>query len=83
MALYGVHPVGDSFPAFCKAFDRCEKEWGDNPAYRDYSFQIRQAIRGLALLEASPGQKAAHSALPPSSAGQEPTPVKEAPVARS
>jgi hypothetical protein len=59
MGTLGWHPIGDPFPAFRRAYEECAKTWGDDPAFAGYRSQIDDAMRGLTLVYASPGQRAA------------------------
>ena len=77
MAVYGLSATEGPFASLCKAFEACKRSWGDDPIYKDYRFQIEQAIRGLTLLDVSPGQRAAHMAQSMNYTGQEPTRRKE------
>lgn len=83
MALYGM-PKGP-LAGLREAFNRCVEDWGSDPAYREATFTIDQALRCVELMEASPGMRSAwDTGMPgtsslqgPGDAGQPPREMEE------
>ncbi len=72
MATLGWKPVGDPLSALKKAVDNCFQAWGDDPAYKDPAFKLRQAMRELDIIIESPGARDARRAAEAKPSGQEP-----------
>jgi hypothetical protein len=83
MAVYGMTAYRSPFQKLCDAYDACVRAWGSDPAYKDYAFQIDQAMRGIGLLEASPGTRAAMQSRPPTPTGQVAPPPSQPSQAQS
>lgn len=73
MTTLGWQPIGDPVVRLCDAMRECLLVWGDDPAYKDAAFKLRQVERELDVLCASPGHRAALRAGEPAMSGQEPT----------
>ena len=72
MATLGWHPIGDPVIRLLDAIKECQALWGDDEAYGDASYKLRQVERELDVLQASPGHRAARRAAYAKPSGQEP-----------
>lgn len=54
------------------AIERCEADWGDDPAYKDVCFHLDRAEQELDLVRSSPDHRAALRGAEPNHAGQLP-----------
>jgi hypothetical protein len=61
----------DPVENLCEAIDECLEAWGDDPAYRDAAFKLKQVERELDVIIASPGHRSALRGGPPKPSGQE------------
>ena len=71
MGSIGWHPIGDPVVRLEDAIKECLLVWGDDPAYADAAYKLRQVERELDVLQASPGHRAARRAAYAKPSGQE------------
>lgn len=79
MAYLGWKPVGDPVQRLLDAIEECERQWGNDPAYKDVRFNLEKVEQELDSLTGSPGHRAALRAQGPSMSGQAPSHREERP----
>lgn len=72
IATLGWKPVGNPITRLQRAIDECLAEWGDDPAYKDAGYKLRQVERELDVMVSSPGAREARRAAYAKPSGQEP-----------
>lgn len=59
MATLGWKPQHDPVARLCEDIHICEEAWGDDPAFAECAFKLRQVERELDVICASPGRREA------------------------
>ncbi len=72
MATLGWRPIGNPVTRLMQAIDECMVDWGDDPAYKDAAFKLRQVERELDVMVESPGAREARRSAYAKPSGQEP-----------